>query len=90
MNKFNYLLIKNFCSTKDSLGMVKRQDTNWEMFVICVIYKGLVTLKNQLEKDKLNRKLEERLNSISQKWKHDKRTKTWKYLNLISNKKYTN
>lgn len=46
------------------------------MFVICVIYKGLVTLKNQLEKDKLNRKLEERLNSISQKWKHDKRTKT--------------
>lgn len=31
---------------------------------------------NQLEKDKLNRKLEERLNNISQKWKHDKRTNT--------------
>lgn len=41
---------------------------------------------NQLEKDKLNRKLEERLNNISQKWKHDKRTNTWKVVNLISNK----
>lgn len=41
---------------------------------------------NQLEKDKLNRKLEERLNNISQKWKHDKRTNTWKDVNLISNK----
>lgn len=40
------------------------------MFVICVIYK--VSNTNQLEKDKLNRKLEERLNNISQKWKHDK------------------
>ena len=46
------------------------------MFVICVIYRGLVTLTNQLEKDKLNRKVEERLNSISQKRKHDKRTNT--------------
>lgn len=78
MDKFNYLLVKNFCSTKDSLEMVKRQYTNWEMFVICVIYRGLVTLTNQLEKDKLNRKVEERLNSISQKRKHDKRTNTWK------------
>lgn len=43
MDKFNCLLIKNFCSTKDSLETAKRQDTNWEMFAIHVIYKGLLT-----------------------------------------------
>lgn len=75
MDKFNYSLIKKLLFNKrQPRDGEKRRHKLRNVCNMCNLQR--ISNTNQLEKDKLNRKLEERLNNISQKWKHDKRTNT--------------
>jgi hypothetical protein len=44
MDKWDYIKLKSFCTTKEMVSKLKRLPTDWEkIFVSCTSDKGLIT-----------------------------------------------
>ena len=54
-NKWDYIKLKSFCTTKEVINKIKRQPTEWENIFADTSHKGLIS-KNYKEFTKLNTK----------------------------------
>ena len=67
INKWHYIKLKSFCTTKEVINKIKRQPTEWENIFADTSHKGLIS-KNYKEFTKLNTK---KTNNPVIKWAKD-------------------
>jgi hypothetical protein len=69
IDKWNYMKLKSFCMTKESVTRLKRQLTEWEkIFASYTSDKGLITRIQGAQKTKLPAKINDPMKKWANEW----------------------